>query len=61
MSRITRFIQDSYQELKKVNWPTPKQARSLTVLVLLVSAAVSAYIGVFDIIFAAISTRITGG
>jgi preprotein translocase SecE subunit len=61
VSRIVRFFQDSYQELKKVNWPTPQQARNLTVLVLLVSAAVGAYIGVFDVIFAAISTHITGG
>jgi preprotein translocase subunit SecE len=61
VSRITRFVQDSYQELKKVNWPTPQQARSLTILVLLVSAAVSVYIGVFDVIFGAISTHIMGG
>ena len=61
MSRIQRFVQDSWQELKKVNWPTPQQARNLTVLVLVVSTAVALYISAFDIIFAAISNRITGG
>jgi preprotein translocase SecE subunit len=61
VSRIQRFVLDSIQELKKVNWPTPLQARNLTVLVLVVSAAVALYISAFDIVFAAISNRITGG
>ena len=61
MSRIQRFVQDSWQELKKVNWPTPQQARNLTVLVLAISTAVAIYIAVFDTIFGAIATKITGG
>ncbi len=61
MSRIQRFVQDSWQELKKVNWPTPEQARNLTVLVLVVSAAVALYISAFDYVFGLISTRITNG
>ena len=51
MSRITRFIQDSWQELKKVNWPTPQQARNLTILVIAVSVVVSVYISLFDYVF----------
>jgi preprotein translocase subunit SecE len=58
VSRIQRFVRDSYQELKKVNWPTPQQARSLTILVLLVSAAVSMYISAFDYIFGIIAKDI---
>ena len=61
MSRIKRFVQDSYQELKKVNWPTPQQARNLTVLVLVVSTAVALYISAFDYVFGLIATRINGG
>jgi preprotein translocase subunit SecE len=61
VSRIQRFVQDSWQELKKVNWPTPQQARNLTVVVLVVSAAVSAYISAFDYVFGLLATRITGG
>ena len=60
MSRIQRFVQDSWQELKKVNWPTPQQARNLTVLVLVVSGAVALYIAAFDTLFAYIATRISG-
>ena len=58
MSRLKRFIQATLQELQKVNWPTPQQARNLTVVVLAVSAAVGVYIAVFDVIFSAISTAI---
>ena len=61
MSRIQRFIQDSWQELKKVNWPTPKQARNLTIVVLAVSAAISAYISVFDYVFGVIAKTLSAG
>jgi len=61
VSRIQRFVQDSWQELQKVNWPTPEQARNLTILVLAVSAAVALYIAAFDTVFAYVSTQIAGG
>ena len=61
MSRLKRFIQATLQELQKVTWPTPQQARNLTVVVLAVSAAVGVYIAVFDYVFGIISTRIVGG
>jgi preprotein translocase SecE subunit len=58
--RIRRFFIEAWQELKKVNWPTPEQARNLTVLVLAVSLVVGVYITVFDIIFQTISQAISG-
>ena len=58
MSRIRRFIEESWSELKKVTWPTREQTRNLTVLVFVVSAAVGAYIAVFDVIFTFIVARI---
>lgn len=61
MSRIRRFLYEAWQELKKVNWPTPEQARNLTVLVLAVSFVVGLYIAFFDVIFGAIATRLNGG
>jgi preprotein translocase subunit SecE len=61
VSRLQRFIQATWQELQKVTWPTPQQARNLTVVVLAVSAAVGVYIAVFDIVFSYISTQIVGG
>ena len=61
MSRIQRFVQDSWQELQKVNWPTPQQARNLTVVVLAISTAVAIYIAVFDYVFSVIAKQINGG
>ena len=61
MSRIRRFFIEAWQELKKVNWPTPEQARNLTILVLAVSFIVGLYISAFDYVFGLIATRINGG
>jgi preprotein translocase SecE subunit len=53
VSRIRRFINEAWSELKKVTWPTAEQTRNLTVLVFTVSLAVGAYVFVFDRIFQA--------
>ena len=51
MSRIRRFIDEAWSELKKVTWPTREQTRNLTVLVFAVSLAVGLYITVLDAVF----------
>ena len=51
MSRIRRFINESWSELRKVSWPTREQVRNLTVLVFAVSFAVGLYITVLDAAF----------
>ena len=51
MTRIRRFIAESWSELKKVTWPTREQTRNLTALVFVVSGAVGLFIAVFDAIF----------
>jgi preprotein translocase subunit SecE len=51
VTRIRRFIQEAWSELRKVTWPTPEQVRNLTVLVFVVSAVIGAYIAVFDLLF----------
>ena len=48
---MVRFAQEAWQELAKVTWPTRETVIRLTVLVLLISAAVAAYIFVFDNVF----------
>jgi preprotein translocase SecE subunit len=53
VSRLRRFIDEAWSELKKVSWPTPEQTRNLTVLVFVVSLAVGLYITVLDTVFAA--------
>ena len=51
MSRLRRFINEAWSELKKVSWPTRVQVRNLTVLVFVVSFVVGAYITVLDAVF----------
>ena len=61
MSRIRRFFTEAWQELKKVNWPTPEQARNLTILVLVVCIVVGTYISVFDFLFGLVAERLNAG
>ncbi len=61
MSRIRRFFSEAWNELKKVTWPTPTQARNLTVLVLAVSFAVGVYISAFDYVFGLVATALHAG
>ena len=51
MTRLRRFVDEAWSELKKVSWPTPEQTRNLTVLVFAVSLAVGLYITVLDTVF----------
>ncbi|HAL28002.1 MAG TPA: preprotein translocase subunit SecE [Chloroflexi bacterium] len=48
---IVRFAQESWSELRKVTWPTQEQVIRLTLLVVIISVIVSAYIFAFDNVF----------
>jgi preprotein translocase SecE subunit len=60
VSRIRRFIDEAWSELKNVYWPTREQVRNLTVLVFAVSLAVGAYITVLDLGFARVIALLVG-
>ena len=51
MTRIRRFLDEAWSELKKVHWPTREQTRNLTVLVFAVSFAVGVFVAFWDAIF----------
>jgi preprotein translocase subunit SecE len=59
VDRFRRFIEEAWSELKKVTWPTPVQTRNLTILVVVVSAAVGVYISLFDLLFTEIIRLMT--
>jgi preprotein translocase subunit SecE len=59
VTRIRRFIDEAWSELKKVTWPTPEQVRNLTVLVFVISAVVGVYITIFDLLFTQLITFLT--
>ena len=58
VTRIRRFFQESWSELKKVTWPTREQTTRLTVLVFVISAAVGAYIAFWDVLFTSIVAQL---
>ena len=51
-SRLKQYIAESRQELKKVNWPTKKQATNYTLIVIGLSVAVALFLGALDLVFA---------
>ena len=61
MTRLRRFLDEAWSELKKVSWPTREQVRNRTVLVFVVSFAVGAYITVLDSTFTFLVARLVGG
>ena len=60
MSRLRRFVDEAWSELKKVSWPTREQVRNLTVLVFAVSFVVGTYITVLDSAFTQVVRVLVG-
>ncbi len=50
---INQYINETKAEMKHVTWPTSRQAVAYSLLVILVSVAVAAYLGVLDTVFTA--------
>jgi len=49
---IVRYFREMIAELRKVNWPTRRQATQLTIIVLVVVVLTSIFLGSMDFIFA---------
>jgi preprotein translocase subunit SecE len=50
-NKLQQFYKETVGELKKVNWPTRREALNLTGVVLLVTAVMSAFLGLLDFLF----------
>lgn len=46
--RIITFLQESKQELKRVNWPTKDETKRYTLFVILFSVAFAIFLGLLD-------------
>jgi len=46
---LTKYFKESYEELKKVSWPTRKDTVRDTLIVIGVSLAVAAFLGILDL------------
>jgi len=51
VTRIRRFIDESWSELKKVTWPTREETVRLTAVVLVVSITIGLLLGGVDLGF----------
>ena len=51
MSKLVNYIKASFEEMKKVTWPTKKETRNYTYLVIGVSLGIAAFLGALDFIF----------
>jgi preprotein translocase subunit SecE len=49
---LQRYINETIGELRKVTWPTRKEATNLTIIVLVVMFGMSVILGLLDFIFA---------
>ena len=50
-NQLSNYLNETKEEMKHVSWPTKRQTIIFTVLVIVISLAVAAYLGFFDYIF----------
>ncbi len=51
LNKLTSFLQESKQELGRVNWPTQQETVRLTLVVIALSVLVAAFLGALDYLF----------
>lgn len=51
MNKLSNYIKSSVEELKKVTWPSKKETYQYTLLIVVISLAVAAYLGALDYLF----------
>ena len=51
INKLKIFLQESRQELKRVNWPTREETIRYTLFVVGLSLALSAFLGLLDFLF----------
>lgn len=52
--KIVDYVKETRQELNHVSWPTRSQAIIFTIVVVVLSLLVGAFLGLFDFLFALI-------
>jgi preprotein translocase subunit SecE len=60
VTRIRRYFDEVWSELRKVSWPTREHVRNLTVLVFAISLVIGIYIAFWDAIFQNLIAFIAG-
>ncbi len=58
MKGVIKFLKETREEIKKVNWPTKKETVKYAVIVLFTSFAVALYLGGVDYLISMILERV---
>ena len=58
MTTPVTFLRETYDELKKVKWPTRNEVVRLTAVVVFISVAIGLYIGGIDYILTQVLTML---
>jgi len=58
-NRIVKWWRDTWAEIRRVVWPTPKELRNLTVVVLALSVVMALMMWAFDLLFAWLFTLLS--
>lgn len=58
LNKIVLYVKESFYEFKRVVWPTRKQAISHSIVVVIMSIAVAAFLASLDIIFSSAIQRL---
>lgn len=48
---LSNYLKATAAEMKQVSWPTQRQAFLYTILVIVIAAVVSVFLGLFDFLF----------
>ena len=59
--KAVKFLKESRQEFKRVNWPTREETVRYTLIVIGISVAVAVYLGLLDYMFTNILKAIIPG
>ena len=58
MEKVLDYSRESKAELKKVTWPTKQQLWYSTIVVIVVTFIVSAYLGLVDVLLTGVFSKI---
>jgi preprotein translocase subunit SecE len=57
---VVRYLRETLAELKKVAWPTRQEATRLTLIVLATTVAMSAFLGIVDLLSTQLFSALIG-
>ena len=58
MTKVVTFFKEAKEELGKVIWPTRKELMQHTVVVVVVSLGIAAFLGILDLVFNSILKQV---